>query len=101
MPDPAQYRRIADHHIERLIHKYNPASWLRTLSGPDENLLVKRTIAEGRREDYPPPSQLWSIFFKASWYSLPAANSRSRAIVVFASSAIFGAVFSIAAAGMS
>jgi hypothetical protein len=25
MPDPARYRRIADHHIERLIHKYNPA----------------------------------------------------------------------------
>jgi len=24
MPDPARYRRIADHHIERLIHKYNP-----------------------------------------------------------------------------
>lgn len=25
MPDPARYRRIADYHIERLIHKYNPA----------------------------------------------------------------------------
>jgi len=23
--DPTKYRRIADHHIERLIHKYNPA----------------------------------------------------------------------------
>ena len=25
MSDPTKYRRIADHHIERLIHKYNPA----------------------------------------------------------------------------
>jgi hypothetical protein len=25
MPDPTKYRRIGDHHIERLIHKYNRA----------------------------------------------------------------------------
>lgn len=25
MTDPTKYRRIADYHIERLIHKYNPA----------------------------------------------------------------------------
>jgi hypothetical protein len=24
MTDPTKYRRIGDHHIERLIHKYNP-----------------------------------------------------------------------------